>query len=223
MHNQPQKQYFLQAEADNWYERNLGKINQYDPSTDKIISLLKQYNASFSKVLEIGCSEGYRLEGIRQNFSAEVAGVEPSVKALEAGKKKYPAVDLHHGTADDLAIFRDASFDIVIMGFIFYVIDRSLLIKCMSEADRVLKSGGILMILDFFSEKPVRRKYHHIGEFDAYSFKQPYDEMFSATQLYHLLHRSTYDHNTMEANIGVDYQDLISLSVLKKDIEAAYR
>jgi ubiquinone/menaquinone biosynthesis C-methylase UbiE len=224
MHNQQQKKYFLQEEADRWYERNLEKIAAYNTSSDEIISTLKNYNVKFSSILEIGCSEGYRLNGIQQEFGKVKAyGIDPSVKALEAGRKKYTSVELHHGTADDLRMYEDGSFDVVIMGFVFYVVDRSLVIKSMAEVDRVLKDKGTLIILDFFSEKPTRRKYQHINEIEAYSYKQRYDEMFTATELYHLLHRSTYDHITMTKKSATEFQELISLSVLKKDIEASYR
>lgn len=224
MPDHQQKKYFLHKEADSWYERNLSKINLYDPSKDEIISLLKNYRLNFSNVLEIGCSEGYRLNGLQREFeNVKVFGVDPSPKALNAGRKKYSSVQLHHGTADDLGMFEDASFDVLIMGFVFYVVDRSLLIKCMAEADRVLKNNGVLIILDFFAGTTVRKKYHHITETDAFSFKQPYDEMFTATKLYHLLHRSTYDHTTMVQSSDTLFDELISLSLLKKDIEAAYR
>jgi ubiquinone/menaquinone biosynthesis C-methylase UbiE len=224
MHNHQQKKYFLEEEANRWYERNLEKIRSYDRSGDEIISLLKKYNTPFSSVLEIGCSEGYRLDGILQEFgNLKACGVDPSLKALEAGRKKYTSINLHYGTADNLDMFEDASFDVLIMGFVLYVVDRGLLLKAMSEADRVLKNNGTLVILDFFSEKATRRKYHHISEIEAYSYKQRYDEMFTATKLYHLLHRSTYDHTTMKENSAATFQELVSLSVLKKDIEASYK
>lgn len=224
MPDQEQKDYFLEAEADRWYERNLDKINGYTASEDKIISLLETYDIPSRSVLEIGCSAGYRLNGIRQRFAnVTVEGIDPSVKAIEAGRKLYPSISLHHGTADDLSMFADAAFDVVIMGFVFYVVDRSILLKCVSEADRVLKNGGAMVIFDFYSEAPVRRKYHHITEFEAWSFKQRYDEIFTATHLYQLLHRGTYDHSTMKETTQSQFQEMVSLSLLKKDLDAAYR
>jgi len=221
-HNQ--KQAFLQYEANKWFERNFKAIKSYDSNNDKIISLLKSYRIQPRNVLEVGCSGGYRLNGIKQSFKdVQVYGIEPSDEAIKYGKQYYPDVNFLHGTVDNMSQLGDASFDVVIVGFVFYVVDRKLFLRSLAEIDRVLKDGGFLIIVDFFAESAIKRNYKHINEFSAYSFKQLYDEAFTATQLYHLISRSCYNHETLALEAIEDFQNMYSISLLRKDLDASYK
>jgi ubiquinone/menaquinone biosynthesis C-methylase UbiE len=218
-----QKDAFIKFEANAWFNRNKELLLNYSVENDKIISLLNNYKLQPSSVLEIGCSAGYRLDGVKSIFpNADVCGIEPSFEAINYGRKKYPAVNFIEGTSDDLSHFQDQKFDLVIIGFVFYVVDRNLLIKSISEVDRVLKNGGSLILIDFYSEKAIKRNYHHITDFTAYSFKQLYDEIFTASKLYHLIDRTCYNHQTNCPDINSNYQDLYSISLLRKDQLASY-
>ncbi|SHE67708.1 class I SAM-dependent methyltransferase [Flavisolibacter ginsengisoli] len=83
--------------------------------------------------------------------------VEPSKEAIAYGETHYPNVHFLNATADDMNKFGDESFDVVIVGFVFYVIKRRLLLKSISEIDRVLKDKGYLIIMDFFTETTVKK------------------------------------------------------------------
>ena len=167
-----QKKSFLTYEADNWFERNKSIINSYSASSDKVIELIEKYNVDNDSILEIGCSAGYRLNALKELYpKANVFGIEPSGKAIEYGKTNYKNIEFLQGTADDLSQFKNESLDVVIVGFVFYVIDRNILFKVISEIDRVLKNGGIIIIIDFFSETSLKNVYQHIDEFEAYSYK----------------------------------------------------
>lgn len=219
-----QKDSFLTFEANAWFDRNKAVINNYDPKKDKVISLLTEYNLNADAVLEIGCSAGYRLNAVKTLLKDSVVyGIEPSEKAIEYGKLKYPEVNFIHGTADDLSVIQNESLDIVIVGFVFYVVDRSVLLKVVAEIDRVLKNGGILIIVDFFSESSLKNVYEHIEEFKAYSFKQNYDEVFTASKLYYLLDKSTWSHSKKGLDATDNYYDKYSISLLKKDTDASYK
>jgi ubiquinone/menaquinone biosynthesis C-methylase UbiE len=219
-----QKEAFLQYEANRWFERNKAVLTTYEATNDKIITLLQDYKISPQNVLEIGCSAGYRLDGFLRTFNkVKVYGIEPSNEAIEYGKMHYPDVHFSHGTVDNMSQFEDETFDVVIVGFVFYVVDRKLLLKSISEIDRVLKNKGFLVVLDFFSETAVKRSYQHINEFSAYSFKQRYDEVFTATQIYHLISRSCYNHDTSSLDALADFQNMYSLSLLRKDLDASYK
>lgn len=224
MQTESQKTAFISYEADNWFKRNFEALKNYDANEDRIISLLKGYNLNPKNVLEIGCSAGYRLDGIKKSFSTErVAGIEPSKSAIEYGEKHYPQVEFHNGTADDMSCFEDASFDVLIVGFVLYVVDRNLLLRTIAEIDRVLEDNGILIIIDFFTEASVKRNYAHISEFSAFTFKDKYDEIFTATHLYHLVNKSSYHHESSQFNATDDFQNLYSVSLLKKSLNAAYK
>lgn len=224
MNNKQQTNAFIGYEADAWFHRNKSVLLNYSKNEDKVLSLIKEYNINPETVLEIGCSAGYRLNGILELFpNSSVFGIEPSKDAIAYGQTNYPRVNFINGTADNLSGFEDEAMDVIIVGFVFYVIDRNIFFKVLSEIDRVLKNGGILIIVDFFSETALKNAYHHIKEFSAFSFKQNYDEVFTASKLYYLLDKSTWNHSERKLDATDNYHDKYSVSLLKKDISASYK
>lgn len=224
MNKKEQKEAFLSYEANAWFERNKNHMMNYSAEEDRIINVIRDYGIYPKNILEVGSSAGYRLHAMKKVFAAEtVVGIEPSLDAIKYGTENYPSVDFIHGTIDDVQTLCDSSFDLIIVGFVFYVIDRRLLLKSISEIDRLLSDGGILIIIDFFTERAIMKNYHHIRDFSAYSFKQNYNEIFQSSQMYHLIDKSTYDHVNMNLDATGDFQDLVSITMLRKDINASYR
>ena len=219
-----QKDSFLVYEANAWFERNFEVISNYNPDDDRVVDLFKKYNFDKQSVLEIGSSAGYRLNALKDlTPNSNVYGIEPSQKAIEFGENNYKEVNFTHGTADNLSMYEDGQFDVVIVGFVFYVIDRNILFKVISEVDRVLKNDGVIIIIDFFSETALKNSYHHIDEFQAYSYKQNYDDIFISSKLYYLLDKSTYSHESKELDASNNYSDMYSITLLKKDINSSYK
>lgn len=224
MGNKLQTNAFISYEADAWFERNKDYLNNYKVEKDEVVNLIKQYRLNPGSLLEIGCSAGYRLNGIKNLLNTcEVHGVEPSDKAIAFGKEKFPSVNFTKSTADDLSAYADSSMDVIIVGFVFYVIDRQMVFKVIAEIDRVLKNNGLLIIVDFFSETSLKNQYQHIKDFSAYSFKQNYYEIFTSSKLYYLLDKSTLNHDTKEKDATEDYFNKYSITLLKKDILASYK
>ena len=224
MSSKRQKEAFIEYEADAWFDRNKAYMLNYSKDKDRVISLIEEYHLEPGNVLEVGCSAGYRLNAIKETFkNSSVFGIEPSKEAIKYGEGHYTSINFVHGTADNLVDFADESMDIVIVGFVFYVIDRNIFFKTVSEIDRVLKNGGILIIVDFFSETALKNVYQHIKDFSAFSFKQNYDEIFTASKLYYLLDKSTWNHSEKVLDATDNYYDKYSVSLLKKDVSASYR
>jgi ubiquinone/menaquinone biosynthesis C-methylase UbiE len=222
-----QKKSFLQHEADSWFDRNMhavmGRFSGHGECDDFIIKTLDRYKIQPCKILEVGSSAGYRLNSIKEKYpESEPYGIDPSTKAIVFGKTHYPQINLSVGTADKLP-FEKEMFDVVIIGFVFYVVDRELLFQSITEIDRVLKNTGFLIIVDFFSEKPLKNKYAHISDFQAYSFKQRYEDIFTASHLYHLMDKTTLNHASQKDDVQSDFYDLVSVTLLKKDIDASYK
>ena len=218
-----QKKAFLEYEADLWFERNKKVVEHYNVEEDLVPNLLKKYNIYPEKVVEIGCSAGYRLNGLKELYpNAEVYGIDPSNSAITYGKELYPHVHFDRGTADQLP-YPNKQFDLVIVGFVFYVVDRELLLASISEIDRVLSDKGFLIIVDFFSERALKNEYAHISDFKAYSFKQKYESIFTESHLYQLMDKSTIKHQTQKPDVLSDFYDLMSMTLLKKDIHAPYK
>jgi ubiquinone/menaquinone biosynthesis C-methylase UbiE len=122
-----------------------------------------------------------------------------------------------------MSMFPAGAFDLVIIGFVLYVVDREILLKVVSETDRVLADGGVLMIIDFFAERPTRNQYQHIRDIDAFAYKQNYEEIFTSTKLYHVLDKRSMHHSNKEYDLSNDFYDKYSLVTLKKDLTAVYK
>jgi len=224
--NNIQKEAFLESEANDWFDRNVEAINNFNKNDDVVCNLIKKYSLNPRKILEIGTSSGHRLNGLYEIIGDDCKyyGIDPSKKAIEFGTEKFKKLNLEIGTADNLNNFENESIDIVIVGFVFYVIDRQLLLKVVSEIDRVLSKNGMLIIVDFFSEIPKKNKYHHIKNFEAYSFKQNYHDIFISTKLYSLIDFNTVSHslNKLLPDL-LDYNELYTCALLKKNMYEGYK
>ena len=219
-----QKEAFVSYEADMWFERNLNHFEKYDYTDDRVIKLIQDYNLPAKRVLEIGCSAGYRLNALSKiKNNVEIFGVDVSKKAIDFGRNKFPKINFINSSIDDLQFSENKKFDIVIVGFVFYVLDRNILFKAISEIDRVLKNSGHLIIVDFFSINQSKNKYHHIKEFEAHSFKQKYSDLFTSSNLYHLVDQSTINHSNHSFDSSNEYFNKMNISLLKKDINSAYK
>ena len=217
-----QKDAFIKYEADNYFLRN--KDVEYLAKNDVVLKVLQEYNTHPKNVLEIGCSTGYRLHAISKLYSGVGAtGIEPSAEAIKQGHAAHPEINFVRGTADDMSTLKTASFDLVVIGFVLYVVDREILFKAVSETDRLLVDGGILMIIDFFSEKPTRRDYQHIQDMRAYAYKQNYEDIFIASRLYHMLDKRSMNHSNKGYDLSDDYYDKYCLVTLRKDLSAGYK
>lgn len=222
-----QKEAFLNYEADAWFERNEQFLLNCSQQKDPVTSILTSYQIHPKKCLEIGTSTGFRLNGIKQLFpDCKAVGIDPSEKAITNGQYLFPSLELIRGTADDLSLFPDASFDLVIGGFFMYVLDRSLLLKVVAEIDRVLEENGRLILIDFFALKPQANQYHHIQTTPSFAYKQNYENLFVASNLYHVLHKETIHHQTyLDSNqhdATNNYGDKACITLLIKDSKAIY-
>ena len=183
--NMTQEDIFRRGEADAWFKRNkealAAKIN------DPIIRLLEEYKIEPKKILEVGCSNGWRL-GL---MKGERVGVEPSAEAITDGRKRYPDVRFLQGTASDIPL--DETFDLVIVNFVFHWIAREMLLRSVSEVDRcVAKEGGYLVIGDFLPDQPITNEYKHTK--GVFTYKMDYASIFTAANLYKIIALETFSH-----------------------------
>ena len=209
-----QKEIFLQSEGNAWFTRNqqtlaTRKLPEADPLLNEIIDIHNRSGVRGLKVLEIGCGDGTRLAWLKDNLNAECYGIEPSSLAVEAASSK--SLNVLQGTADVLPFDRQ-SFDVVIFGFCLYLCDREDLFRIASEADRVLRSTGWLMILDFFSPTPRANVYHHSPTLRSY--KMDYSKLFSWHPDYACMTHKVRHH------IELGYTDVqdewVAVSILRK-------
>lgn len=162
-----------------------------DASLPKSTRLFSNHIVAGHRVLEVGASNGHQLHKLQQLTGCEGFGIDPSISAITDGKTKYPELGLSVGTADKLE-FPDASFDVVIFGFCLYLVDRGLLMRTVAEADRVLRQGGMLMIVDFDPVATHRRPFAH--QSGLWSYKMCYPNLWLASPDYVLVEKCSYSH-----------------------------
>jgi ubiquinone/menaquinone biosynthesis C-methylase UbiE len=213
-----QKDVFVASEGDHFYERNKPALLASETALeDPVLSSLRALELQPKTVLEIGCSNGWRLDACQRLFDAKCYGIDPSAKAIADGSDAYEEISLQQGTADQLG-FEDGMFDLVICGFCLYLCDRADLFRISSEADRVLADKGHLAIFDFDPPFPYRNTYKY--QPGLYSYKMDHARMFLWNPVYTLLSRKMLTHSGLAAIDNPD--ERLSIMVLRKNSEAAY-
>lgn len=212
-----QKEIFKASEGDCMFLRNKKKLNSPSKEDDKIVNLIKSIELFPKRVLEIGCGAGHRLENIRLAFQADCYGIDPSTKAIDDGKSKYPNISLQVGTADNVPFDADR-FDMIIFGFCLYLCDRKDLFKIAHEADRCLKNKGTLIIKDFYPPFPYKNKYSHRD--GIYSYKMDYSMMFKWNPAYAEVSKIVFSHSGFTLRDVPD--EKVAIAVLRKNEEYAY-
>ena len=85
--------------------------------------------------------------------------------------------------------------------------------KTISEVDRILKQGGYLVITDFETPFPIKRKYEHFE--GCFSYKNNYPNFFLGGGHYSLVNKIHFSHSTDIFN--PDINERVSTSVLYKE------
>ncbi|HYP14326.1 MAG TPA: class I SAM-dependent methyltransferase [Bryobacteraceae bacterium] len=101
------------------------------------------------RALEIGCGPGRLMRPLSRHFG-EVHGVDVSDEMIERARvnlARIPHAHPHHTTGADLAPFADESFDFVYSYAVFqHIPSQEVVFSYLSEADRVLKPGGVIRV-----------------------------------------------------------------------------
>ena len=78
------KDIFLNSEGNNFFLRNIDKLDNKD---DLIIEKLKSLKLSKMNILEIGCSNGWRLNELNNLYpDNNYFGLDPSKDAIDYGR-----------------------------------------------------------------------------------------------------------------------------------------
>jgi SAM-dependent methyltransferase len=196
---------FLEEEGDKWFERNKEPYaTASDPVMDIMVGGIRP-----KRVLEIGCGTGWRLFRLKNKYKCDVAGIEPSFKAVQFAKKAYN-LDICHGTAvtELYRFLRHDKCDLIIFGFCLYLVDREDLFTIVAYTDNILEDGGHIIIHDFLPPSPYCRPYHHKD--GVMSYKQDYSKLWLGNPAYGLMGNGT---------VGEDFE---SVTVIKKRMEYAW-
>lgn len=185
---------FLQSEGNEWFKRNKDYLDNEAAGKDIVLSMMRQYSINPKKVFEVGCSNGWRLGEIQKIYNAQCTGIDPSEEAILDGQKKYQEVNFFKSTASQIPV--ENAYDLVIVNYVFHWVSRELLLKSIAEIDRILSDNGYLIIGDFSPDIPQKTKYHHLPEDNVFTYKQSYSDIFTATNIYQLLAKQTFHHDS---------------------------
>lgn len=172
-----QSQFFIDKEGDRWFERNKPALGQRDP----ISKAIKDLRLKPKQVLEIGCSNGWRLAALRDEYGCAVTGLDPSQAASEDAKKSR--VSVWTATAAAMPL-RSHAYDLVIYGFCLYLTDPEDWFRIAMEGDRVLADDGHMVIHDFNTgNNAFRRSYEHAE--GLFSYHVQFSKLWLAHPWYH--------------------------------------
>lgn len=214
---------FLQGEGDAWFKRNEPLLSKHSyVENDVPLYFIDKYSIKPKNVLEVGCGNGFRLSEIYRKYGSKCIGVEPSSSAIADGKKKYPDIELQKGLVHSLPIV-DKN-DLVIVNYVLHWVSREMLLKSITEIDRVVSESGYLIVGDFLPDYPSANRYHHLLDDEVYTYKLDYSGIFLATGLYSLVARLTYyeGHEGPEFDILATHNNRGACTLLRKSYTGFY-
>jgi ubiquinone/menaquinone biosynthesis C-methylase UbiE len=101
-------------------------------------------NLEGKQVLEVGCGDG-RLSTFLAREAENLIAVDPDETRIEVARQAVKGVDFHIGSGESLE-FPEDSFDLVFFGFSLHHHQDGF--AALSEARRVLKPGGDILIIE---------------------------------------------------------------------------
>jgi len=214
------KKLFLETEGDNYYNRNKKALNNEIGGEiqfySDFLSTCGINMDKYTKIVEIGAANGRNLNYFHKKFGCDVSGIEPSSDAVMEGNANFfnGKNVLLKGTSDSLP-YDDESIDIVMFGFSLFWVGRNYLFRSIAEADRILKSGGYLLLTDFDTVNPYKRVNVHNK--DAFTYKMNYSKLFLANPQYFLVEKKSFSHSDLVFDVNV--QERVSAQILYKDFE----
>jgi SAM-dependent methyltransferase len=99
-----------------------------------------------ARVLDVGCGSGYFLHRLHDYGAGEAHGIDLMEDRVAEGRKRYPALHLHVGSATELP-FEDGEFDLVTQfTCLSSILDDDVRLAAAREMRRV--SGGWVLSFD---------------------------------------------------------------------------
>jgi ubiquinone/menaquinone biosynthesis C-methylase UbiE len=203
-------------EADNYFKRNLKFYNSVSEKRGeddyRIIDLIKTNRIKPKSILEIGCANGIQLNQYQEILNTKVNyGIDLSSKAINSGKKKFKKLKLLKLSSLEINKIK-INFDLIICGFLLYLLDREYIFGQFDLIYKKLNSNGYLIVQDFdplFKHTNTSKHNKNLK-----SFKMSYDNFLEESGLFKMIYK--IKNSTTSTDKRKFKSDDISLTLFKK-------
>ncbi len=157
----------------------------------KTLSFLEAWTAISPQavVLDIGCGTGeFEKLVLNRHPNQQIVGVDISQKMLEIARQKcqaYPNVVFLAGSALALP-FSNRSFDVIVSASAFHYFDEPA--AALKEMRRVLRPGGVLVILDWCKDYLFSR----VCDLVLKLVDPAYQQCYTQTEFHYLLNSAQF-------------------------------
>lgn len=185
---------FRESEGDAWFRRNR-KALETVVERDIPLRLLADGVPALgpdSTVLEVGCSNGWRLNELQRRYDCDAYGIDVSTEAIQDGLRRFPGLNLAVASATGAAS-RTPRADLVIVFFVCHWIARDELLPSLAAIDRAVGEGGYLLLGDFLPDAYTEVPYHHRP--GLFTYKSDYATPFIMAG-YRVVRETVFNHDT---------------------------
>jgi ubiquinone/menaquinone biosynthesis C-methylase UbiE len=136
------------------------------------------------RVLDLGCTIGQTTTALKERFpDAEVIGIDAAAPMVRYAHKRAVDMGIEIHLKQRLAEqtgFPSNSFDLVFAYILFHEIPREVADRVIAEAHRVLRPGGVFIVVDFPNRDPNGKPdwADYARDFDADFNGEPYSVDF---------------------------------------------
>ena len=166
--------------AYHWLQCNSHSVNFNPPLVARYETVIEEVNkfGMVERILDIGCGDGYLMSKVSQ-YSSATFGIDSEIQAINLAQKMLKNKSnckVQNGNCYDLP-FESKYFDIVLLTDVIEHLEKS--DQCLSEINRVLKTGGKL-ILTTPKWRPDRKWDHrHVKEYKQEELKELLSDYFN--------------------------------------------
>nr|WP_321399179.1 metalloregulator ArsR/SmtB family transcription factor [uncultured Desulfobacter sp.] len=135
---------FFKTAAPRWDRLKRKVLGDFNPN-----AVFEPYLGNASVIADLGCGTGEVLAGLLDKGGKKLIGVDVSPEMLEQARLRLPErpnLELRIGELEHLPM-REQEADAALMSMVLYHVSEP--VKAIQEVHRVLKPGGVFLLVDF--------------------------------------------------------------------------